>query len=198
MFCSWNLSYKVEVGKTGLAFKITERYSNLSDVKDDINSKHGQFFYVQESESSDKTCLGCIFAKATKDKKAVSYGPFAVHPSHQKRGIGTLLQETVYSYARKLGIHNIQILVVNHRTDLYKSPASGFYPKRGYKMIRKLKWTDYEYCDNKMISRPTFFRVLELDLNSVKKKVNGKTRNRSRSVKKRSKRKNKLKLKTGW
>jgi len=190
IFETVNLSYKLELGRTGIAFKKENRYVNLAEVKDDIRSKDGQFFYVQESESSDKTCLGCIFAKATKDKKAVSYGPFAVHPSHQKRGIGALLQETVYSYARKLGIHNIQILVVNHRTDLYKSPTSGFYPKRGYKMIRKLKWTDYEYCENKMISRPTFFRVLELDLNSLKKKVNGKNRNRSRSVKKRRKHKN--------
>ena len=188
IFETVNLSYKLELGRTGIAFKKENRYVNLAEVKDDIRSKDGQFFYVQESESSDKTCLGCIFAKATKDKKAVSYGPFAVHPSHQKRGIGTLLQETVYSYARKLGFHNIQILVVNHRTDLYKSPTSGFYPKRGYKMIKKLKWTDVEGCVNKSLTRPSFFFMLQLNLESVKRR-----RSRSRSVKKKkrkSKRKN--------
>jgi len=56
-------------------------------VKDDIRRKDGKFFMIKEGN----TCIGCINAHLTKTGDAITYGPFAVHPKHTGKGVGSLL-----------------------------------------------------------------------------------------------------------
>jgi hypothetical protein len=84
IFDTVNKAYKIEIGKTGIAFKKVNRYITLGQVIKDIKTKNSKYFYLQKSKKNDDVCIGCVFATLKKEKGIVTYGPFAVHPKYSR------------------------------------------------------------------------------------------------------------------
>lgn len=77
------------------------------------------------------------------------FGPFAVSPNHQKKGIGKLMLNELDRISNEKNIDELFIKVVNHRLDLIP-----WYQSLGYIITGISKWPiDYEHY----LTKPTYF-----------------------------------------
>eukprot|EP00297_Palpitomonas_bilix_P017349 CAMPEP_0113877458 /NCGR_PEP_ID=MMETSP0780_2-20120614/6106_1 /TAXON_ID=652834 /ORGANISM="Palpitomonas bilix" /LENGTH=184 /DNA_ID=CAMNT_0000863755 /DNA_START=145 /DNA_END=699 /DNA_ORIENTATION=- /assembly_acc=CAM_ASM_000599 len=137
-----NSAYEIELGDTGIAFKSQNRLTSHHDLAD-LAAKATVMLMVRKE---DEAIVGAV---AYSVKEAVStprgtklneeaprpiighFGPFAVDPTLQKKGLGTILLRETESQLRKLGAVGVEIDLINYRTDLTQ-----FYMSRGFKPTR--------------------------------------------------------------
>ena len=112
-----NKAYAIESGSTGIAFKSTPRYQNITEIQ--MNLKYFQVLLLNNK------IIGSV--KAQCNEKIVEIGSLAIDPDYQGKGYGSKLLAHVESLApvSRLGC-------VSARTDLLP-----FYAKRGYKEVHR-------------------------------------------------------------
>ena len=69
-----------------------------------------------------------------------SFGQFAVRPSHQGRGIGTVLLRLVEQRAFELGVRHLALDTAEHATELI-----ALYERKGFGFIEYVRWPDVNY-----------------------------------------------------
>lgn len=75
-----------------------------------------------------------------KNHKVGVVGQFAVYPSFQKRGLGTVLLELAEEEAKREGMDEISLDTAEQATHL-----QNFYEKHGYRFVGKTDWKDTNY-----------------------------------------------------
>ena len=134
LFSLINESYAVESGTEGVAFKCTTRLGSPSDLSESINERR-----CLVAVNASGALLGCIVFNVEQEKSECHFGPFAVAPHAQGRGVGSALMWAIDDAALSLGTTWVGISVVNHRSDILPMyRALGFveygtepYPERG-------------------------------------------------------------------
>ncbi len=117
-----NLAYRGEQGWTNENGLVSGQRSVIDDVEITIKDENSVFLIYR-----DKTQLvACICLEyKTGD---VSIGAFAVHPDHQKTGLGTAMLNAAEQYAAdKFTVKKFVMVVLSDRADLIS-----FYERRGY------------------------------------------------------------------
>ena len=115
--------------------------------------------------SSSTDILGCVRILVQSeprspediDRRLCEFGPFAVSPKAQGRGIGCALLAYVDKWARAKQCKTVQIDVVCHRSDILP-----YYRRRGFVEtgIRPF----YSNFDTSTVTRPTHFITMEKSL----------------------------------
>jgi GNAT superfamily N-acetyltransferase len=82
------------------------------------------------------------------------FGPFAVAPRCKGQGLGRALLDEVERLSRLRGISEIEIRVVNHRSDLFP-----MYEKLGYDYCG-----ESPYPKPEILTRPSHFLVMRKKL----------------------------------
>lgn len=194
-----NAAYACERGCDGLAFKKTDRYTRQQDVLHDIcaaRTENSVYFVCVDatSESSAERILGCVYARCRRLVSAcpksesdfgpcVDFGPFAVAPNEQGKGIGSSLLNAVSAFALNHDCPRLRIEVVNHRKDLFcmdsegkdlcsivhersssSARSTGFYARKGFQLIGTAPCDSEHNCDESQITRPSHFLILEKQL----------------------------------
>ena len=166
-----NAAYAVELGDKGLAFKKENRYLQESEVSADIRkaeqdpARSAFFCHVLAGQ---QTLAGVIrLVVRDDDRTAVDFGPFAVNPSCQGRGIGSKLLLVAEEWAQSKGCTSFKIEVVNHRIDLWddsgQKPA-GFYGRAGFEKVGEAPCDAEHNCDESKVTRPSSFVLLARSL----------------------------------
>jgi ribosomal protein S18 acetylase RimI-like enzyme len=107
-----NAAYRVESGSTGVAFKKTERY-DTEMVRAALRDSE---VWVAESRTQPGRVAGLVVLERRGDRGY--FGPLAVHPSFQGRGLGRALVERALAVFREAGLRAAEIYVINWRADL--------------------------------------------------------------------------------
>jgi len=151
-----NAAYSLEIGDSGVAFKKTNRYNDVKEVEKDIEDNQTRFIVAEQ----DKLVVGCcrmfVCLSLCEEKEyRIDFGPFAVLPDKQGKGIGHLLFQEVKKFAAQ---HNnlkaIEIEVVNHRTDLFD-----VYTHWGFKKVSTAPCDLEHNCDASKLTRPSHFVI---------------------------------------
>merc|ERR1711907_697130 len=85
--------------------------------------------------TQNDTIVGCAVPRfvrsgecsASFEFQCTGFGPFAVSPDLQRRGVGTAILDAVETRCRHRGAMHVNISVINHRSDLLS-----FYSNRGF------------------------------------------------------------------
>ena len=116
---------------------------------------------VNHDGKEEEELLGCVRVLPLPIKedgrKMFEFGPYAVSPDAQGKGVGIALLEQVEAFAREHGAVALQIDVVNHRTDLFP-----YYGRRGFVKVGTHEF--YSNFDVTAVTRPTHFVLLEKPL----------------------------------
>lgn len=179
-----NAAYSLEKGVAGVGFKRegVERYPRMEQLEQDIAAAAAgtdeAFFVVAsppreggagagECEACSSTHgasapLGCVrvqpLVRAEGCRRIFEFGPYAVNPQAQGRGVGKALLAMAEDFARQRGAVALQIDVVNHRSDLFP-----YYSRRGFVQVGTRPF--YSNCDlERDITRPTHFVTMEKPL----------------------------------
>ncbi len=149
-----NEAYAVEYGNDGIAFKKTNRLLHPTDSG--LLEAYREDRVIKAVDTDGFTVGVIVWEIITKDdtnevgSQSIYFGPFAVHPLHQGKGVGKLLLEEVYSIARIRGISFVDISVVNHRSDLFP-----VYTKLGFVTTGLM-----DFVDTERLSRPCHFVLM--------------------------------------
>jgi GNAT superfamily N-acetyltransferase len=136
-----SLAYRVED-----FFKIGDR-TDAADVREKMTT--GAFIVL---EDADRSIAGCVYVTARGD---VGYfGMLSIDPARQGQGLGARLIAAAEQHCRRAGCREIEIEVVNLRTDL---PA--FYRRFGYAESGTRPFTDTDRA-----SQPCHFVVMSKPL----------------------------------
>jgi len=81
------------------------------------------------------------------NEKSLYFGPIAVLPFYQGRGIGKRLLRYIDKIAEDLSVSLLSLKVINHKSDLVE-----FYMKLGYEIVGT---SEYPFPDR--LSKPSFF-----------------------------------------
>jgi GNAT superfamily N-acetyltransferase len=142
---------------------INEAYQiECDDNSSPYGFKSGPRFQSIEDEVLVKACLEERIFKVMMDEMIVGvvfwqqissstlyFGPFAVSPDHQGKGIGKLLLKKVEDLAREKNLTELAIKVVNHRKDLIP-----WYESLGYRTVGEMVWPkSHEH----ILTKPSFF-----------------------------------------
>ena len=107
--------------------------------------------------------LGCIRARvwtstAPEDgRRLCEFGPYAVVPAQQGTGVGARLLAEVERFGAANGAKVIQIMVVNHRSDVRT-----YYQRRGFAEVGEAEFGGN--FDLSSLTRPSHFIVMEKGL----------------------------------
>lgn len=82
------------------------------------------------------------------------FGPFAVAPRYKGQGYGRILLDEVERLSRQKGLTEIEISVVNHRSDLFP-----MYEKLGYEYCGECPYPKPE-----ILTRPAHFIIMRRKL----------------------------------
>jgi GNAT superfamily N-acetyltransferase len=131
-----NEAYEVETGDTGVAFKKTLRLMD-GEVELGPAVREGRCLMATlpgEGPGGASVLAGCLVwervggaGTADGPPLRLHFGPFAVSPAMQRRGVGNALLGALYDFARSEGAASIDIEVVHWRTDILP-----LYEKLGY------------------------------------------------------------------
>lgn len=152
LFALINEAYEVESGDTGVSFKKTKRFMGMDELMPCIDEKR---CIVARESGSDKI-LGAIVWEESKDEDgntSLHFGPFAVSPAAQGRGVGRALLDAVEALAASRGCAYVKIEVVNHRSDLLG--PTNIYEKRGFTVYGEAPFPAPERC-----TRPCHFVLM--------------------------------------
>jgi len=129
IFSIINSAYAVEVGTTGIAFKKANMRRLEHPFENSMKSAY-EDNRVIKAEVGD-ALVGVIvwdILEIEDNQISISFGPFAITPEFQGKGIGRILIEYVESIGKTNGASSVDIRVINHRSDslsMYTS-ALGF------------------------------------------------------------------------
>ena len=147
-----NSAYMVEKGDTGISFKKTDRLLNPMDGLNEAY-ENNRIIKAELSINNLPVIVGIITWKLLEYEfegnhiKSIYFGPFAVSPNHQGQGIGKLLLNEIDKKAKELNVDYLDIVVINHRSDLLP-----FYKKLGY-----VEYGTAEYPVPERLTRPSHF-----------------------------------------
>lgn len=127
-----NDAYQVETGTEGPAFKHTNRLISIEEAEELFVSQ------LAVAEISGQI-VGMISYQPV--EAGVYFGPFAVSVRAQGRGVGRALMTYVDSYGRGIGAANVEISVVNCRSDIIP-----LYEKMGFAQVGTLPFPAPERC----------------------------------------------------
>lgn len=140
-----NDAYEVETGDSGVAFKKTKRIVHNDEVGRPI--AEGRVFVAATAAGE---VLGTIFYELYEARPAIiGFGPFAVSPAAQGKGVGRALLAAVEAEGHRRGCTAIQLETVHHRTDL-----EPIYRRMGFVPIGEEPFTHVE-----RITRPCHFII---------------------------------------
>lgn len=140
-----NDAYEVETGDSGVAFKKTKRIVHNDEVGRPI--AEGRVFVAATAAGE---VLGTIFYELYESRPAIiGFGPFAVSPAAQGKGVGRALLAAVEAEGHRRGCTAIQLETVHHRTDL-----EPIYRRMGFVPIGEEPFTHVE-----RITRPCHFII---------------------------------------
>jgi GNAT superfamily N-acetyltransferase len=159
-----NGAYAVELGDTGLAFKKENRYLAESEVATDIAADPvTSSFFCCCVGNEIAGVIRCVLR--SDDPTAVDFGPFAVTPNFQGKGIGGRLIGQAEEWTNEKAATRFLIEVVNHRTDLWDDSdselATGFYARKGFRKVGEIPCDAEHNCDESKVTRPSNFIILE-------------------------------------
>ena len=83
------------------------------------------------------------------EQNGLYFGPYAVHPTVQGRGVGKILLNELHRIAKERQLTQLEIKVVNHRTDLIP-----WYESMGYEFTGTTEWPT-SHLD--ILTRPSHF-----------------------------------------
>jgi GNAT superfamily N-acetyltransferase len=141
-----NFAYAVETGTTGYGFKSGQRLTHPYDGTLRAAYEEGRIFCA--IDKTLESIVGVTYWEVTKNN-GLYFGPFAVLPEMQGRGIGKLMLNELNRIAKEKSLTHIEIKVVNHRTDLIP-----WYESLGYKHTSISDWPS-SHLD--VLTRPTHF-----------------------------------------
>lgn len=169
-----NSAYSVEIGVSGLAFRKENRYLAEEEVIRDIGQDSTSSLYICCCCCcNDDTASAALAASADSivgvvrcvvrddDPTAVNFGPFAVRPDFQGRGVGKELISQVEKWALSKSCDKFLIEVVNHRTDLWGGEGSGFYGRQGFVKVTETPCDAAHNLDESKVTRESKFIVLQ-------------------------------------
>lgn len=140
-----NDAYEVETGDSGVAFKKTKRIVHDDEVARPIVEGR-----VIVAATASGEVLGTIFFELYEARPAIiGFGPFAVSPEAQGKGVGRALLAAVEAEGKARGCTAIQLETVHHRTDL-----EPIYRRMGFVPIGEEPFTHLE-----RITRPCHFII---------------------------------------
>lgn len=119
-----NDAYVVETGSTGISFKKGPRFESPTEGKLYQGYVEGRILKVTEKETG--RIVGMVYWELS-DANTICFGPFAVSPEDQGKGVGSLLLAEVERIARERNLIGMDIQVINLRTELI-----AWYTARGY------------------------------------------------------------------
>ena len=153
-----NESYEVENGNSGIAFKKTPRLLSWDD------SGMGEAYrkntvLVARLNESDKI-IGVISYHIPNDKdrvndKCIHFGPLAVSPSYQRKGVALTLIREVESIGLENNCDFVEISVVNFRTDILP-----WYKRIGFEIVEE----GQQFPDPERCTRACTFVILRMKL----------------------------------
>jgi GNAT superfamily N-acetyltransferase len=108
-----SLAYRVED-----FFKVCDR-ADAAEIREKMS--HGAFIVLEDGDG----VAGCVYV--TVQDGLGYFGMLAVDPSRQRQGLGAILIAGAEDYCRRAGCREIEIEVVNLRTEL-----PPFYRRFGY------------------------------------------------------------------
>jgi GNAT superfamily N-acetyltransferase len=132
-----SLAYRVED-----FFKIGDR-TDRTDVLKRMTT--GDFLVLEDDEN---TIAGCVYV--TRNHDVGYFGMLSIDPARQGQGLGRQLIAAAEDYCRRAGCHEMELEVVNLRTEL-----PPFYRRFGYAEAGTRPFTDTEQA-----SRPCHFIVM--------------------------------------
>lgn len=112
-----NLSFKMEIGKSGLAYRKCDKYK----LKDQTRKHLDDMWVAREG----RKIVGCV--RSVSHNGVTEIGPLAVLPDYQGQGIGAKLMDAVEHRGRN---DKCTVGIVSCRTDVIP-----FFIKRGYKLM---------------------------------------------------------------
>lgn len=129
-----NDAYQVETGCEGPAFKKTLRLLDLAEAEE----LFAPDAHLAVAEQGGRI-VGAISYRAV--PAGVYFGPFAVSPRAQGRGVGRALMAHVEAFGRATGAANVEISVVNVRSDILP-----LYEKLGFVAVGTEPFPAPERC----------------------------------------------------
>jgi GNAT superfamily N-acetyltransferase len=138
------------LGDTGVSFKKDRRFLTVAEMSEKLKSCTGT---VVCRIGNSSVIAGAICYDIVANEK-LHFGPYAVDPTVQGRGIGRTLLEHIYTLARQANCKCIEIEVVNHRSELL-----GMYGKMGYVEVGRQPFPFPERC-----TRPSWFVIMQKPL----------------------------------
>lgn len=112
LFTLINEAYSVETGTDAVAFKRTTRLLSDDEILPAIGD--GRCLVID----GPVAILGCIVFEIDLAESMCCFGPFAVSPAAQGRGIGSRLIREVEAVARDAHVKWLGMSVINHRSDI--------------------------------------------------------------------------------
>jgi GNAT superfamily N-acetyltransferase len=136
-----SLAYRVED-----FFKIGDRTDRADVLK---RMKTGDFLVLEDDRN---TIAGCVYV--TRNQDVGYFGMLSIDPARQGQGLGRELIAAAEEYCRNAGCREMELEVVNLRTEL-----PPFYRRLGYAEAGTRPFTDTEQA-----SRPCHFIVMTKQL----------------------------------
>ena len=148
IFSIVNAAYHAETGDAPPAFKATTRFVALTEILPSIAA--GRVLLLCEGAGSAP--LGCLSYSLERGEAAgaplrAHFGPFAVAPGAQGRGVGRSLLAALAALARAAGCASLDAEVVNHRHDIFE-----MYMGMGFRVVGEGAFPAHERC-----TRPCHF-----------------------------------------
>ena len=149
-----NQAYVVEDGDSGVAFKAPGMSRLLSHFDSGMGESYDNGMVLKASIGDE--LVGVIVWSLTKSDETqekpdcIHFGPFAVSPHHQGKGIGTEMIEKIEVIGLEHECKFVEISVVNWRTDLLP-----MYERKGFVKVGEDKFPDTE-----RITRPCFMIIM--------------------------------------
>lgn len=148
-----NEAYKVEDKGNIYGFKNGPRFKTPSD---DLIKACEEKRIIKVSIENE--IVGVLFWEQISEK-VIYFGPFAVSPNHQKKGISKLMLSELDRIANEKNVDQLFIKVVNHRLDLIP-----WYQSLGYIITGTSQWpVDYQHY----LVKPTHFIDMIRPLNGT-------------------------------
>jgi GNAT superfamily N-acetyltransferase len=120
----------------------------LQEIADDASPR--ECIYVAVDESSGEV-VGIAMGQPAADPAPANTGEINVlyvRESHQGRGLGRRLVQTVAGYLRQFDLHALEIAVL-----AANAPARRFYEALGGRVVREAEFEDYGYLLPEVVYR---------------------------------------------